>query len=201
MLVEEKLIGRRNSFCKTRRGERKMVSRTKEKLAEAFKAVVCRKTFSKTTISDITTECGMTRENFYYHFRDKYDILDWVFQNQLLIQDTESVQKMTMEEITLHFIHNINKDYKFYRAIVKDIGPDQIRKEVFPYIEGTTRKFVEDSMDKNIWKMREEKEHFAVEYFTDAFISFITNYLLGHKEMDGKMMVTNFHFLYTQFFG
>lgn len=164
-----------------------MVSRTKEKLAEAFKAVVCRKTFSKTTISDITTECGMTRENFYYHFHDKYDILDWVFKNQLLVRETENVENMTVEEMTLLFIHNINKDYTFYRIIVKDIGPDQIRKEVFPYIEEATRRFVEDSMDKNIWKMRKEKEHFAVEYFTDAFISFITNYLLEHKEMDEKI--------------
>lgn len=177
-----------------------MVSKTKEKLAEAFKAVACRKSFSKTTIADITKECGMTRENFYYHFHDKYDILHWVFKNQLLFQEDDHTDNMSVEQLTIIFIKKINKDYKFYRTIVKDLGPDQVRKEVFPYIQEITHRFVEDSMDKDIWKLREEKEHFAVEYFTDAFISFITNYLSENNTMDEKMMIMNFHFLFTQFF-
>ena len=45
---------------------------TKGKMAEAFKELVCKKSFQKITISDIAKESAMTRENFYYHFRDKY---------------------------------------------------------------------------------------------------------------------------------
>ncbi len=44
---------------------------TKGKMADAFKELVCKKSFQKITISDIAKESAMTRENFYYHFRDK----------------------------------------------------------------------------------------------------------------------------------
>ena len=52
---------------------------TKGKMAEAFKELVCKKSFQKITISDIAKESAMTRENFYYHFRDKYDLVNWIF--------------------------------------------------------------------------------------------------------------------------
>ena len=37
---------------------------TKGKMAEAFKELVCKKSFQKITISDIAKESAMTRENF-----------------------------------------------------------------------------------------------------------------------------------------
>lgn len=63
---------------------------TKGKMAEAFKELVCKKSFQKITISDIAKESAMTRENFYYHFRDKYDIMHWIFEQQV----ADSFQRM-----------------------------------------------------------------------------------------------------------
>ena len=59
---------------------------TKGKMAEAFNELVCKKSFQKITISDIAKESAMTRENFYYHFRDKYDIMHWIFEQQVAAQ-------------------------------------------------------------------------------------------------------------------
>ncbi len=41
---------------------------TKGKMAEAFKELVCKKSFQKITISDIAKESAMTRENFLLSF-------------------------------------------------------------------------------------------------------------------------------------
>lgn len=177
-----------------------MVSRTKEKLAEAFKTVVCRKSFAKTTIADITKECGMTRENFYYHFRDKYDILSWVCQRQLVDHIPEKGSKKTMEEFIIFMVKKINADYKFYRTVIRDIGAEQVRKTILPYIKKLTYWLIDGTLDDTLWKMREEKENFAVEFFSDAFITFLTDYMLENEKMDEKMMIMNFQFLFTQFF-
>ena len=67
---------------------------TKGKMAEAFKELVCKKSFQKITISDIAKESAMTRENFYYHFRDKYDIMHWIFEQEI-------VEKLPSEEESL----------------------------------------------------------------------------------------------------
>ena len=35
--------------------------------------------FEKISVSDICVECGINRKSFYYHFRDKYDLVNWIF--------------------------------------------------------------------------------------------------------------------------
>ena len=69
---------------------------TKGKMAEAFKELVCKKSFQKITISDIAKESAMTRENFYYHFRDKYDIMHWIFEQQVAAQLPEDEEPFEM---------------------------------------------------------------------------------------------------------
>lgn len=52
---------------------------TKRILAAALKQLTCRKSFDKITIADITQQSGYNRQTFYYHFRDKYELLNWIY--------------------------------------------------------------------------------------------------------------------------
>ena len=42
------------------------------------------KEFNKITINDITEDCGVNRQTFYYHFKDIYDLLEWIFTNEVV---------------------------------------------------------------------------------------------------------------------
>lgn len=39
--------------------------------------VMLQKPLDKITISDITSDCGISRMAFYYHFKDIYDLVEW----------------------------------------------------------------------------------------------------------------------------
>ena len=52
---------------------------TKEILAESFKELAETKPINKITITNITDNCGMTQPTFYNHFRDKYDLITWIY--------------------------------------------------------------------------------------------------------------------------
>ena len=52
---------------------------TKRALAAALKEVMAQKPFAKINVSDVCEKCDMSRKRFYYHFRDKYDLLNWIF--------------------------------------------------------------------------------------------------------------------------
>ena len=47
---------------------------------------VCMKTTSveKITVKEIVDACGTTRQTFYRHFQDKYDLVNWYFDKILL---------------------------------------------------------------------------------------------------------------------
>ena len=57
---------------------------TKKALAEGFKELVKKKNFESITVLDITEKCGLNRQTFYYHFHDKYELVNWIYYNEAL---------------------------------------------------------------------------------------------------------------------
>ena len=54
-----------------------MPNATKAALEESLKRLLLKKPLDKITITDITTDCGISRLAFYYHFIDIYDLVEW----------------------------------------------------------------------------------------------------------------------------
>ena len=52
---------------------------TKNALANSMKSLMKEKPFDKISVIDICSGCGMNRKSFYYHFKDKYDLVNWIF--------------------------------------------------------------------------------------------------------------------------
>ena len=57
---------------------------TKKALATALKDLMSEMSFEKITISDICEKCDMNRKSFYYHFKDKYDLVNWIFDTEFM---------------------------------------------------------------------------------------------------------------------
>ena len=55
-----------------------MPNTTKAALEESLKRLLLKKPLDKITITDITTDCGISRMAFYYHFKDIYDLVGMV---------------------------------------------------------------------------------------------------------------------------
>ena len=57
---------------------------TKRALAAALKELMIDTPFTKITIEDICSQCGMSRKSFYYHFKDKFDLVNWIFESEFV---------------------------------------------------------------------------------------------------------------------
>ena len=56
---------------------------TKRAFADALRKLLEQKPFAKISVSHICEECGMNRKSFYYHFKDKYDLVNWIFDTEI----------------------------------------------------------------------------------------------------------------------
>ncbi len=63
-----------------------MKNNTKELFAEQLYKLLTVKSFEKIQIKDICQSAHASRQTFYYHFQDKYDLIAWIF-----LQDYQSV--------------------------------------------------------------------------------------------------------------
>ena len=59
------------------------VNFTKRAFAEAIKELVIKTPFEKITVKNIVSYCDVNRNTFYYHFADKYDLMVWIFQQEI----------------------------------------------------------------------------------------------------------------------
>lgn len=52
---------------------------TKHALATALQELMMELPFEKINVGQICQRCDMNRKSFYYHFKDKYDLVNWIF--------------------------------------------------------------------------------------------------------------------------
>ncbi len=55
---------------------------TKLQLADALKDLTGSMPFRKISVSHIADHAGMSRKSFYYHFKDKYDLVAFIFESE-----------------------------------------------------------------------------------------------------------------------
>ena len=55
---------------------------TKKALASSLKELMETQPLTKISVGDICEKCGMNRKSFYYHFCDKYELVNWIFDTE-----------------------------------------------------------------------------------------------------------------------
>ena len=66
---------------------------TKRLIADGFKTLLLRCPFEKISIMMITNEAGIRRPSFYNHFQDKYDLLAWIAETDVIAPAAEPLRR------------------------------------------------------------------------------------------------------------
>lgn len=59
-----------------------MSKNTKQVLAASLFRILEKKPLDKIRISDLTEDCNVNRQTFYYHFHDIYGLIEWIYVSQ-----------------------------------------------------------------------------------------------------------------------
>ena len=89
------------------------IIRTRRLIKDAFIQLSLKKNFKDITIKDITAEATVNRATFYYHFIDKYDLLERVLKEDLMKNlitkiDEADYDKLNESTIVSIFLHITN---------------------------------------------------------------------------------------------
>lgn len=69
-----------------------MADRTKLWIAEKMKKIMATKPLDKIRVTEICREAEIERPTFYYHFKDKYDLVAWIFFHDAFKTDILSAE-------------------------------------------------------------------------------------------------------------
>ena len=99
---------------------------TKALIGKSLKVLMRNHPFEKITIKMITDEAGVIRPTFYNYFCDKYEVVEWIF-NEYIIEKVRAMfeQKMYTEGLKLLFVCMKN-DCAFYRKAFEITGQNAL---------------------------------------------------------------------------
>lgn len=152
---------------------------TKQALSTALKELMEEIPFDKIRIADICNRCDMNRKSFYYHFKDKYDLLNWIFDTEFISFAEDFSQAEEFNEY-VDAVQNIcnyfyeNKD--FYRKALKTEGQNSFPEHFRSYVVPIMKLRIEHLFG-------ESEDEFTLNFFTDAAVATIERWLLDKNCM------------------
>ncbi len=92
---------------------------TQLKLANSLKELMTTQNFDKLSVSDITNHCSLHRQTFYYHFEDKYELLDWIVYKELIEPLVDGFTFDNMYDRFMKLFTTMVDEKKFYLNALK----------------------------------------------------------------------------------
>lgn len=148
---------------------------TKKAIAYTFKDLLKEKPFNKITVNDISNQCNINRQTFYYHFQDIPDLVEWICIDDVdhLLKKKEEYEtwedkflivfKIMLEEKI--FVENI------YHSVSREVLRTNLYRLVYPIIyDEITKK----SKGKSL---REEDKKFITNFYKYAFVSIVFEWI------------------------
>ena len=102
---------------------------TKELIASSMKELMLHQPFEKITIRMITEHAGVIRPTFYYHFQDKYEVLEWIVRHDLVISARMLMDRGLVDEAIHVVFTDIGNDREFYRRAFLVIGQNSFMSQ------------------------------------------------------------------------
>ena len=101
---------------------------TKNLLANSFKKLILDIPFKNITIKMITDKSKVIRPTFYHHFKDKYEVLEYIVDEDIMKNIYEMVDSdMEYESLKIIFIR-LEKNRKFIKKAFKVEGQNSFKE-------------------------------------------------------------------------
>lgn len=153
---------------------------TKQALAASLRELMEEVPFDKINVAHICERCGMNRKSFYYHFRDKYDLVNWIFDTEFislvsagLASDSSQVQWDFIEKTCRYFYEN----RAFYRKALLIKGQNSFSDHFTEYLDPILRNRLSHLLGA------EQVDEFSVTFFADALLCAMKRWLLAKNCM------------------
>lgn len=154
---------------------------TKNALEESLKKFLLQKPLDKITISDLTTDCGISRMAFYYHFKDIYDLVEWSCiedaSQALQGKKTYDTWQEGLQQIFEAVLENKPFILNVYRSVKREQVENYLYSLTYQLIEGVVEEQSENLM------VTEEQKKFIADFYKYSFVGVMLDWIKrGMKE-------------------
>lgn len=160
---------------------------TRLSIAAALKNLMRNTPLDKISVQDITQASGLNRKTFYYHFRDKQDLVCWIFDHEFAGLTDTNHNNTVIDELLEHLYAN----KRFYIAALTSNAQNNLCEHLFTItFEGMTAK-IQTMLDDRT--MPPDFICSIANYFSNAVVGCISQWAREGMKMSPKEYNILFH--------
>lgn len=164
-----------------------MSSTTKRALAASLKKILLKKTLDKITILDITEDCGVNRQTFYYHFRDIYDLVEWICMDEASRALAGQKTYDTWQQGFLQIFQAVLENKPFIMNVYHSVSREQVENYLYQITYDLLAGVVEEKSAG--MHVREEHKKFIADFYKFGFVGLVLDWIRnGMKEEPQKIV-------------
>ena len=154
---------------------------TKKALATSLKKLLSKKELSKIKITNITKDCGVNRQTFYYHFKDVYDLLEWIYMNEVIQSMEGNDTYDTWQQGFLSIFEYVLENKEFVKNTYYSISRDFFLRFIYKQTTVLLMNII-DEKSKGM-KVRREDKQFMADFYKYGFVGIMQDWIeSGMKE-------------------
>ena len=162
---------------------------TKIALGESLKKLVLTKRLEKITINDLTSDCGISRMAFYYHFKDIYDLVEWVCveDGRKALQGKKTYD--TWQEGMGQVFDAVLENKDFILNVYRSIGREKIESYLYKFTYDMIKEVVEEKC-RGITLAADHKA-FIADFYKYGFVGIMLDWIGHGMKADYAEIVEN----------
>ena len=115
------------------------MDRTKQLFADKIMQLAKNKPIKDIQIKELCVLCGVERTTFYYHFRDKYDLVAWIFK-QNYIEEASRAETINDERMIREMFRRLSMQKEFFLNALQDSSQNNLREYMLAFYIGIEEK-------------------------------------------------------------
>lgn len=164
-----------------------MTQITKYALAESLKRLLLVKPLDKITINDITEDCGVNRMTFYYHFKDIYDLIEWICDEDTKDAFDGNKNYENWKQGYLKLFNIVKANEVFIKSVYQFSGLDHVVKYLFKLATDLLTCVV-DEQSKGM-SVRDEDKQLIIHFYRYSFAGFMVEWIENGMKEDPQTII------------
>lgn len=165
-----------------------MKNQTKKIFAKEMEREVALKPISEITVADICKKCGASRQAFYYHFKDKYDLLAWIYMQDFAfsIKQAGNLDRDTLVQM----FQRMESRSSFYRNVFSDHSQNNLLDYIQEYDTNFLLKILKEQYHADTTS---NELQIAVKYHSYGMTGLIRDWLSGKIRQKAEQLADFLH--------
>jgi AcrR family transcriptional regulator len=157
-----------------------MAERTKIWIADRMKELMKTKSLDKIRVSEICESAEIERSTFYYHFKDKYDLVAWIFfefadrTDVLDLQDAAASMKQ------------MKNDILFYKRAYEDNSQNALWQYILEYF---VQKYTKLALEKSGAETLSTQLKFSIRLYCYGAVAMTKEWVLEDNVTSAETVV------------